>query len=322
MRSLLFVPGDSPTKMDKALRSGADAIIVDLEDSVAPARKAEARDATRAFLGRAAEGGPAAWVRVNPLCSAEYLDDLCAIVSGRPAGILLPKTDSIDDVISASSHLLALEAQANLPREGIRLLPIVTETPQAVFSLASYARPVARLAGLTWGAEDLSAALGAISARRVDGSLTPLYAAVRGLTLAAAAQAKVPAFDTVFPDFADEDGLAAYASAARHDGFAGMFAIHPRQVPIINAAFTPSADEVGHAQRVVDLFRQHPEAGAFALDGRMVDAPHLRQAERVLAHAASATIANAASVSRMHASRPTTPGSAKQRPDWRRLPPQ
>jgi citrate lyase subunit beta/citryl-CoA lyase len=283
MRSLLFVPGDDPGKMDKALRSGADGLVLDLEDAVAAARKPQARSATTAFLGRAATAGPTLWVRVNPVSSPHYLQDLCAVVPARPAGLLLPKCDDASDVVAANAHLLALEAQAGLARGAIGLIPIVTETPQAVFSLAGYARPLPRLSGLTWGAEDLSAAVGALSARGRDGALTPLYATVRALTLAAAAAAGAPAFDTVYTDFRDDEGLAAYASAARRDGFGGMFAIHPRQVPILNAAFTPSAAEIAHARRVVDLFREQPDAGALALDGQMLDAPHLRQAQRVLA---------------------------------------
>lgn len=270
LRSLLFVPGDRPERMEKALGLGADALILDLEDSVSLANKAIARDAVRAFVGRK-PGGPALFVRINPLDSALAADDLAAVAGLPLAGITLPKAEgstSIDDLT------------ARLPGD-YAILPIASETPRAVFTLGSYTG--ARLAGLTWGAEDLPAAIGAASSREADGSYTDPYKVVRALTLFGAHAAGVPAIETVYPDFRDLDGLAAYAARARRDGFTGMMAIHPSQIAVINTAFTPSADEIAHARAVVNAFAANPGAGVLQLDGRMIDAPHLKAAQRLLA---------------------------------------
>lgn len=270
LRSLLFVPGDRPERMEKALGLGADALILDLEDAVAPSARPAARDAVAAFLAR-----PRAvplWVRVNPLDGALIDDDLAAIRGLAPDGVVLPKAES-----GASVAALAARLEGDT-----RILAIATETPAAMFGLGSYAGANERLAGLTWGAEDLPAALGAATAREADGSYTAPYQLARSLTLFGAHAAGVAAIETVYPDFRDLDGLAAYAARGRRDGFTGMMAIHPAQVPVINAAFTPSDAELEQAQAVVDLFAANSEAGALSLDGRMVDAPHLKAARRVL----------------------------------------
>ncbi len=268
LRSLLFVPGDRPERFAKAAATGADAIILDLEDSVAPERKATAREAVRAYLTDARH--VAAFVRVNPLDSGLIDDDLAALMEARPDGLVLPKAEGADDVNRLAD------------RVALPILPVATETPAAVFRLGTYAHAAAHLAGLTWGAEDLPAAVGASTSREADGSYTDPYRVARALTLFGAHAAGVPAIETVFPDFRDLDRLAAYAARGRRDGFTGMLAIHPSQVAVINAAFTPSADELAHARAVVALFAANPTAGALQLDGKMVDAPHLKAAHRLL----------------------------------------
>ena len=273
LRSLLFVPGDRPERFAKAAASGADALILDLEDSVVPARKPAARDAVRSYLAGARE--VRAFVRLNPLESGFIEDDLTfALGQAQPDGVLLPKAEGANSIMTLAAHL-----------PGIPILPVATETPAAIFQLGTYAQAGRHLAGLTWGAEDLPAAIGAATAREADGGYTPPYQLVRSLALFAAHAAGVSAIETVYPDFRDGDGLAAYAARARRDGFTGMMAIHPAQVPVINAAFTPSPDELTHARAVVDLFAANPAAGALQLDGRMVDAPHLKAAQRLLAAA-------------------------------------
>ena len=269
LRSLLFVPGDRPERFAKAVASGADALILDLEDSVVPARKTAARAAVTAYLSEART--LPLFVRVNPLGSSLIADDLAALVEARPDGLVLPKSESAADIAR-------LHARLPLP-----ILPVATETPAAVFGLGSYAPAAAQLAGITWGAEDLPAAIGAVTAREADGSYTPPYQLARSLTLFAAHAAGVPAIETVYPDFRDLDGLAAYAARGRRDGFTGMLAIHPTQVPVINAAFSPSEAALAHARAVVAAFAANPDAGALQLDGRMIDAPHLKAAQRLLA---------------------------------------
>ncbi|NJS14709.1 MAG: CoA ester lyase [Sphingopyxis sp.] len=275
LRSLLFVPGDRPDRMEKALASGADALILDLEDAVAPTAKATARHSVADFIARQ-PGGPAIFVRLNPLDSGLIDDDLAALRGVTPDGFVLPKAVSGASVDDLAQRLSAL---GNIT-SGI--LAIATEVPQALFGLGSYGG-TARLLGLSWGAEDLPAAIGATSSREEDGRYTPVYEVVRTLALMGAHAADVLAIDTVYPAFKDSDGLAAYAMRARRDGFNGMLAIHPAQVPVINAAFTPSAAEVEHARAVVAAFAANPGAGALALDGKMIDAPHLKAAHRVLA---------------------------------------
>jgi citrate lyase subunit beta/citryl-CoA lyase len=275
LRSLLFVPGDRPERMEKALDSGADALILDLEDAVATAKKAEAREAIAAFLARPDRRLPL-FVRINPLDSGMADDDLAAVVPARPDGIMVPKAEGAVTIADLDARLSALGDDKAL------ILPIATETPRAIFMLGSYGGVTPRLAGLTWGAEDLPAAIGATTSREADGRYTAPYEMARSLTLFAAHAAGVPAIDTVFPAFRDLDGLAAYAGRAARDGFNGMMAIHPSQIPAINAAFTPSAEAVAEAQAVVAAFAENPGAGAISVNGRMLDAPHLKQARRVL----------------------------------------
>ena len=274
LRSLLFVPGDRPERMVKALGLGADALILDLEDSVAPAGKAAARAHVAAFL--AEPRTMPLFVRINPLDSGLADDDLAAVLPGKPDGIMLPKAEG-------GASLAALDARLS---GDIAILPIATETPAAMFALGTYGGVTDRLVGLTWGAEDLPAAIGAATSREADGSYTAPYQLARSLTLFGAHAAGVAAIETVYPDFRDLDGLNAYAARGRRDGFTGMMAIHPSQVAVINAAFTPSAEERAKAQAIIDLFTANPGAGALQLDGRMVDAPHLKAAKALLALAA------------------------------------
>jgi citrate lyase subunit beta/citryl-CoA lyase len=272
-RSWLFVPADSERKMTKALDSEADAIIFDLEDSVTPAMKPVARDLIRNLLKRS--GGPQWWVRVNPLGSEFIKDDLELIAIADIRGIVLPKAESGDDIRQLAHRT------GNIP-----LHAIVTETAASLFGLLSYRDPASPLAAMSWGAEDLSAALGASSKYDADGSLGFTYRLARSLCLAGAVAAGVQPVDGVFADFKDEAGLKAEAEAARREGFTGKLAIHPTQVPVINAAFTPSKDDVAHAEQVVAAFEAQPNAGVLSVGGKMVDRPHLVQARRVLERAA------------------------------------
>lgn len=284
IRSMLFVPGDSERKIEKSQASRADALVLDLEDSVAPARKATARAMVAEMLAGAGGGGPALWVRVNPVSTPECLADLAAIVRGRPAGILLPKADGPQDVVRVGHCLDALEARDGVAPGAIRILPVATETPRAALALAEYRHPApSRLFGLTWGAEDLAAAIGAAANTDEDGRLSLTYRTVRSLTLLAAKAAQVEAIDTVYPDFRDLDGLRRSAIAARREGFTGRFAIHPDQVEIINAAFSPSETDIAFAERVVAAFAAMPDTGVVGVDGKMLDRPHLVQAGKVLA---------------------------------------
>ncbi|WP_067109916.1 HpcH/HpaI aldolase/citrate lyase family protein [Sphingopyxis granuli] len=277
LRSLLFVPGDRPERFAKAAASGADAIILDLEDSVSPANKEAARAAVADYL--AGEREVITLVRVNPLDGHMTAADVAAIAAARPDAIMLPKAEGAP-AIAQLDTILRSESPAGTSLPPI--LPIATETPAAIFTLGSYREVGARLIGLTWGAEDLPAAIGAATSREADGDYTDPYRVARVLTLFAAHGAGVAAIDTVFPAIDDADGLAAYAARARRDGFTGMMAIHPAQVAPINAAFTPSADEVARAQAIVDAFAANPGAGVLQLDGKMVDAPHLKQARHIL----------------------------------------
>ena len=274
LRSLLFVPGDRPDRMQKAFAAGADALILDLEDAVAPQAKAEARRQVAQFVQ--AVGGHNIWVRVNPLTSPENLDDLDAVAAARPHGIVLPKSEGIEHVDELARRLTE---RGNVSAQ---IMPIATETPAAIFGLGSY-KGAKRLAALTWGAEDLPAAIGAISAREEDGSYTAPYEVARALALFGAAAAGVSPIETVYPDFKDLDGLRAYAARARRDGFHGMMAIHPSQVPVINDAFSASEAEIAHARAVVAAFDEQPGVGTLALNGKMIDRPHLVQARRLLA---------------------------------------
>jgi|UniRef100_B0T4Q5 citrate lyase subunit beta/citryl-CoA lyase len=274
LRSLLFVPGDRPDRFEKAAASGADAIILDLEDSVAPARKAFAREAAAEYLTRPA-GQVARLVRINPVDSPWLRADLETAAASQ--GLVLPKAEGGETF----ARLDAGAADLALPP----ILPIATETPTAVFRMAEYARFADRLLGLTWGAEDLPAAIGAAGSRDAAGRLTAPYELVRGLALFAAHAARAPAVETVYPDIRDLEGLAAYAVRGAFDGFSGMMAIHPSQVDAINRAFTASAAALEQARAVVAAFATAPDVGAVQLNGRMLDAPHLKQALRLLGEA-------------------------------------
>ncbi|HET6630546.1 MAG TPA: CoA ester lyase [Woeseiaceae bacterium] len=279
-RSFLFVPADSEKKLEKAAGSGADALIVDLEDSVVPAERPRARGIAKEFLeGRHA---PALWVRINPLDTEDALVDLSELMPTAPAGIVLPKPEGADDALRLAEMLGELEQENNLPVGQTRILPIATERPAALLALGGYARATPRLAGLTWGAEDLSTALGALATRDEQGRWLPAFELARSLCLIAAAAAEVPAIDTVFTDFRNIAGLEDYCARARRDGFCGMLAIHPSQVPVINRAFVPSAGEIERARRIVALFEDNPEAGALGMDGEMIDRPHWLKARRVI----------------------------------------
>jgi citrate lyase subunit beta / citryl-CoA lyase len=280
MRSFLFVPADSERKLARAPQSGADALILDLEDSVVPANRPAARTQARNFLEATGSADYRRWVRINPLASGMALDDLVATVAGRPDGILLPKCVP-DDLARLDHYLTAFEAAAVLPRGVIRVIAIATETPAAMFALGNYAGVSPRLEGITWGAEDLAASIGG-SNRRADGSYDDVYRLARSLCLLAAAAAGVTPIDTIYTDFKDEAGLAAECAAARRSGFTAKMAIHPAQIPVINRAFTVGEDELAWARQVVALFAEHPEAGTIALDGRMIDRPHLTLARRLL----------------------------------------
>lgn len=286
MRSLLFVPGDDERKLAKAVTSGADALILDLEDSVSPARKAAARASTAAFLAaRAGQGGPRLLVRVNPLDSPHMADDLAAVMPGAPAAVMLPKCRGGADVQALGTRLAVAEAELGLVDGATGILAIATETAASLFGMASYQGCSHRLIGLAWGGEDLSADIGAQSNRQADGRYADPYRLARTLTLLAAAAAEVMAVDTVFTALKDAEGLVAECAAAANDGFVAKMAIHPAQVAAINAAFTPSPAAVARARAILDAFAAAPGAGVLAVAGEMVDRPHIRRAERLLARA-------------------------------------
>ena len=283
-RSLLFVPGDSEKKIAKATTVGADAVILDLEDAVAESRKAAARGIVReALLANVTGRGCALLVRVNPLGSPLCLDDLETVMAGKPEGIVLPKAVSVDDTVRLSRHLDDLELAHGIEAGATRIIPVATEVPEALFMLGTYRGAGPRLAALTWGAEDLAAAVGALDNQDPDGRWSAPFELARSLCLFAASAAGVPAIDTLHADFRDSAGLAESSRRARRDGFAGKLAIHPDQVAIINAAFTPTEQEVERARRIVALFESNPGAGALSLDGRMLDRPHLVQARKTIA---------------------------------------
>ena len=282
-RSFLFVPGDSEKKLAKGESVGADALILDLEDSVAPARKVLARGMVREYLAARATGRAARlWVRINPIDEGG-LDDLVEVVRAAPDGIVVPKTSHPSDLVRLGHFIDALERRDGVATP-IRFLPVATETPSAPFGLAAYPQtPLPRLFGLTWGGEDLSTALGASTNRDPHGNFAFTYLMVRSQCLLAAKASGVEAIETLYADFRDTAGLAADCAEASREGFTGRIAIHPDQVATINAAFTPSAEEIAHARRVVAAFAAAPGTGVVGLDGKMLDIPHLRQAERLLA---------------------------------------
>ena len=282
LRSPLFAPGDSARKAEKALASDADAVIFDLEDSVAPAAKHAARAATAALLPAITR--PGVIVRINQPGTQWYLADLAAIVPGRPAAVMLPKCSGAADLAALDHHLEALEAAAGLPIGGIGILPIVTETAASILGLPAMAGAARRVLAFCFGAEDLSADLG-ISPRRPDHSYPTAIAHARAAVLIAAAAAGIPAIDTPWPDPRDPDGLGAEATEAAADGFSGKLCIHPSQIAPVNAAFTPDPARIAWAVRVRDGFAANLNAGVFSLDGKMIDRPHLKLAQRILAAA-------------------------------------
>ncbi|HUD50474.1 CoA ester lyase [Parvibaculum sp.] len=286
MRSFLFIPADSEKKLAKAAATGADAIILDLEDSVALPNKQAARANARDYLKSASASGPRVCVRMNALDTPLWKDDLAAVVPHRPHAILIPKTISGDCVKKVADALTDLEAEAGLRTDTIKLFCVATETAASLFNLGTYAGASPRLFALTWGAEDLATALGARSNKDETGAYTEPYRLARTLTLAGAVAAGVIPLDGVYKDFRDEAGFEVEARAAMRDGFTAKMAIHPAQVPIINRIFTPSEEDIAHARAVVEAFaRAGEDVGVVALDGVMLDIPHLKQAQALIARA-------------------------------------
>jgi citrate lyase subunit beta/citryl-CoA lyase len=285
VRSLLFVPGDSPRKMEKGMTSGADALIVDLEDSVGANGKAAARGTASAFLKEALAQAtrPRIYVRVNALDTGLTDDDLDAVVGAKPDGILLPKAEGGASVTQLDAKITAREAHAGVDDGHLKILALATETAAALFQAGTYGGSSPRLEGLTWGAEDLSAALGTETNRDAHGEFTEPFRLARTLCIAGAAAAGVPAMDTVYVDFRNDAGLRRECEEARRDGFTSKFAIHPAQVAIINDVFTPSAAAIADAEGVVAAFAAQPGAGVVAIGGVMYDVPHLKRAQRLLA---------------------------------------
>jgi citrate lyase subunit beta/citryl-CoA lyase len=293
MRSMLFVPADSERKMARSLDSPADALILDLEDSVAAERRPVAREMTAAFIADARAKGTKTelWVRINPLDGADWEADLAGVMGAAPDGVILPKPSSGADVHTLSIALGNAETRHGLKSGRTRILPIVTEVPISVLQLHTYVGSSNRLAALSWGAEDLGAVIGSLANRDETGDFTSPYRLVRDLCLITASAAGAQPMDTVYVDFRNDKGLEAETRVAKRDGFTGKMAIHPGQVATINAVFTPSAEEIAHAQKVADAFAATPGAGVASLDGKMIDMPHLKLAQRVLAQAKAAGLA-------------------------------
>ncbi len=285
MRSLLFVPADGGSKLDKAMASGADAIILDLEDSIAPERKAQARAAALEFLKAAQtkKPRPRLLVRINGLDTGMIDADLEAVVAGRPDAIVFPKAEGGASVVHLDAKLTAREAIAGLPEGGIKILAQAVESAAGLFLAGTFRDASARLIGMTWGPEDLSAELGAEANRDAAGQLTEPYRLARNMCLFGAAAAKLPAIETVYVDFRNSEGLRRDTQDARRDGFAGRLAIHPAQVAVINEVFTPSPEQIAQAKTVVAAFAARPGAGAVGIDGKMYDRPHLLRAQALLA---------------------------------------
>ncbi|HVV40835.1 MAG TPA: CoA ester lyase [Nitrobacter sp.] len=284
LRSLLFVPADSAHKFNKASTCGADGLILDLEDSVAPGRKAFARDHVKELLG----GPKQDWsflVRTNPFGTGLTLEDLAAVVRPGLDGILIPKVNGVEDVELMSHYIDVLEVANGVTPGHVKLLVVATETPAAMIGFASYAKPCKRLVAMTWGAEDLGAALGALTNKEPDGAWTFPYQVARAQCLFAANAAGALPLETLYGDFKNPEGLAESCRIARRDGFVGRLAIHPNQVEIINSSFTPSEEDLAHARRVVAAFAASPDVGTVGIDGKMYDMPHLIAAKRALASA-------------------------------------
>jgi citrate lyase subunit beta / citryl-CoA lyase len=292
MRSLLFVPADGGKKLDKAMASGADAVIVDLEDSIAAEGKTAARRSAAGFIRDAVTAAirPRLIVRVNGLTTGLTDADLDAVVPARPDAVLLPKAEGGASVVHADAKLTAREAIAGLPDGHIKIVAIATETATALFLAGTYRGASARLEGLTWGAEDLSAELGAETNRDGDGRFLDPYRLARALCLAGAAAAQVQAIDTIAADFRNLELLRRETEEARRDGFTGKMAIHPAQVPVINEVFTPTSEAVAKARAVIAAFESNPGKGAVAIDGVMYDRPHIERARQLLARASAAGV--------------------------------
>ena len=285
MRSLLFVPADGGSKLDKAMASGADAVIIDLEDSITPERKQNARAAALEFLKaqHMAKQRPRLLVRINGLDTGMTDADLAAIVPGRPDAVVFPKAEGGSSVVHLDAKLTAQEALAGLPEGSIKVLAQAVESAAGLFAAGTFRDVSRRLIGMTWGPEDLSAELGAETNRDAAGQLTEPYRLARNICLFGAAAAKLPAIETVYVDFRNSEGLRRDTNDARRDGFSGRLAIHPAQVPVINEVFTPSLEQIEKAKAVVAAFAAQPDAGAVGIDGKMFDRPHLVRAQRLLA---------------------------------------
>ena len=283
LRSLLFVPGDSERKFARGADCGADALILDLEDSVAPSAKANARARVAHLIENEAKRAWSFFVRVNALDTGLALDDLAAVVKPGLDALLIPKVNGAADLERIAHCLEALEAKAGMAPGAVKLASVATETPKAMFALGSYAPAHPRLIALTWGAEDLSAALGATDNKEPDGSWTFPYQLARAQCLFAASAAEVMALDTIYADFRDLDGLERDCRRSRRDGFVGRLAIHPDQVATVNHAYAPSEAEVALARKIVAAFDADPGAGTLGVDGKMVDRPHLKAARKILA---------------------------------------
>ncbi|MEG3061284.1 MAG: CoA ester lyase [Comamonas sp.] len=287
MRSLLFVPAHDARKLAKALECGADALILDLEDAVPQADKARARGMCAEFVAAHQARMPLI-VRVNAASTGMLLDDLAAVVRARPYGIMLPKCAGNADLLQVDAYLSALEAREGIAQGTLRVLPIVTETAAAMLQMGSYGAASPRLCGMLWGGEDLAADIGAVANKNAQGAYTAPYVLARTLTLLGASAAQVAAVDAVYTNFRDPDGLREEATQALRDGFSGKAAIHPDQVAVINAAFTPDDKDVARAHEVIAAFDANPHTGAISLHGQMLDRPHYRSAQRVLARARTA----------------------------------
>lgn len=285
MRSLLFVPADSERKFAKAQASGADCLILDLEDAVAPDRKVVAREMLGAALNGETSRPWSLWVRVNALDTGLTLDDLSAVVRPGLDGIMVPKSNGAADIEKIGYYLDAFETRSGMVRGTVKIIVVATETPVAIFNLGSYAPAHERLAGLTWGAEDLGAVIGSSTNKQADGDWSQTYRVVRSMCLFAASAADVARIDTLYADFRDPEGLERSCRASQQDGFTGRVAIHPDQVETINRCFSPSQDDLDQAKRIVAAFEAQPGVGTIGIEGKMYDIPHLKLARRIVAAA-------------------------------------
>jgi len=283
LRSVLFVPGDSERKFTKARTSGADALILDLEDSVAPSQKAAARKMVAKLVEDPSPRDWSFFVRVNALDTGMTLEDLAAIVKPNLNAIMIPKANGAEDLARFGYYLDAFETKAGMPAGAVKMAVVATETAKAMFALGSYAPAHPRLAMLTWGAEDLAAATGATENKEADGAWTFPYQVARAQCLFAATAAEVAPIDTIHADFRDLVGLERDCRRSRRDGFLGRMAIHPDQVATINRCYAPSDSDIAHARRIVEAFAADPGAGTIGVDGKMVDIPHLKAAQKTLA---------------------------------------